>query len=378
MENNDDLFLENIGGQPQLLSAALGASISGTIIVDWLQQDNPIVYCNKAFEDMTGYNHDEIIGRNCRFLQGENRGQVGRYKLKEAFAKENECHVELVNYRKDGTAFYNELYVAPIRNHAGVVTHYIGVQNDITIRKQQEISLLLELSNSKKLQQQKDEFTSLASHELRTPLTSLRATLQLMNRIIREDQVENERLAALSTNAERHTKKLNRLVDDLLLTTVLTHEQLVLNKTTFTVADLVESCCAQIAVNGTHTIHTAGDLNLKVHADQYKIDQVMINLLDNAVKHVPESKDILLDVGHTGNSIKIAVTDKGRGIAAEQLPEIFLRYKKVSYDPANQSGLGLGLFICSEIVKGHGGEIGVESKTGEGSRFWFTLPDMLN
>ena len=371
MNNSGAAVIENIEGHIQLLSAALSASISGIIITDYQQRDNPIIFCNRAFEQMTGYTAGEVLGKNCRFLQGEDKEQIGRYKLKEALSAKKECYVELVNYRKDRTIFYNELYLAPIKDNMGIVTHYIGIQNDITVRKQKEISLQLEL----KLQQQKDEFTNLASHELRTPITSLRATIQLMNRIIQNEPIPNDPLVTLSNNAERYTKKLSLLVDDLLVTTVLTNEELVLNKTAFIFSEVTEGCCHHVLMNGTHHIRKTGDPFMEVYGDQHKLDQVMINLIDNAVKFAPQSKEIIVGAERTRNLVKVSVTDKGIGVTKEQLPYIFLRYKKADHNLANQSGFGLGLFICSEIVRSHGGEMGVESEPGKGSTFWFTLPD---
>ncbi|MET4014234.1 PAS domain S-box-containing protein [Mucilaginibacter sp. UYP25] len=371
MDDKNTSLINGIEGQGQLLIAALSASISGIVITDWLQTDNPIIFCNSAFEEMTGFSQEEILGRNCRFLQGENREQIGRFKLQEALSAGIECHVELANYRKDGTLFYNELYIAPIKNHNEIVTHYIGIQNDITVRKQKEISLELEL----KLQKQKDEFTNLASHELRTPITSLRATLQLINRIIKEKQIEDERLIELAQNAERHTKKLGSLVDDLLITTVLPNEELALNKTVFSFLEVIDGCCNHISMNGTHIVEKAGDMTLKICADQHKIDQVMINLLNNAIKFAPKSKNIIIGVEQINSFIKISVTDKGIGIAEKNIASIFERFKKVDNGQHSQSGLGMGLYVCSEIIKRHGGKIGVESVLGQGSSFWFTLPE---
>jgi PAS domain S-box-containing protein len=371
MEFSNTSLLNNIEGQSQLLIAAIGASISGIIITDSQQEDNPIIFCNKAFEEMTGYNQAEIIGRNCRFLQAENREQIGRFKLQEALKSETECHVELANYRKDGTMFFNELYIAPVRNNEGLVTHYIGVQNNITLRKQKEISLALEL----RLQKQKDEFTSLASHELRTPITSLRATLQLMNRILNEKQIEDERIAQLAKSAERHTKRLNSLIDDLLITTILTNEDLALDKTSFRFSEVIEACCSHILINGSHNIDQQGDMSITIFADRHKIDQVMVHLLNNAIKFAPGSKNITIGIEQLNNNVKVSVTDKGIGISEKDISTIYKRFKKVGHERYHQSGFGMGLYICSEIIHRHGGQIGVESTIGKGSTFWFTVPN---
>lgn len=373
--NDRNAVLANIDGQSQLLIAALNTSISGVIITDCLQPDNPVIYCNKAFEEMTGYLQEEILGKNCRLLQGEDREQLGRYKIQEAIAQGMDCHVELANYRKDGTVFFNELYLGPVKNSLGTVTHYIGIQNDITLRRLKETSMQLELSNSKKLQQQKDEFTSVASHELKTPITSLKATLQLMNQIIGNEPPANDRLIQLSKNAERHTHKLTHLVDDLLSSTKIIKGELALNKSKFPLTDVIAGCCTHVSLNGKHRVKNIGDHAIEVFADQHKIDQVLINLVNNAVKYAPKSEEIEIAVERMQKQVKISVKDYGCGISENELPLVFSRYYQTGKEEIHISGLGLGLYISSEIIRRHGGEMGVESKPGKGSTFWFTIPE---
>lgn len=129
---------------------ALNSARSGIIITDNRQPDNPIIYCNKAFEDISGYSHNEIIGHNCRFLQAQDRGQQERQLIKHAVKNGQECKVEIRNYRKNGTLFWNELIISPVKDENGEVTHFIGVQNDITDRKKTENELREEKSSVEK------------------------------------------------------------------------------------------------------------------------------------------------------------------------------------------------------------------------------------
>jgi len=137
-------ILGNEPGSLKLLKAALDSSISGIIITDNRLNDNPIIYCNKAFEQLSGYQRAEVIGRNCRFLQGKERDQEARQAIREAVLEGKSVTVELRNYRKDGTLFWNELYISPINGEDGKVTHFIGVQNDVTRRKNAEENLVFE------------------------------------------------------------------------------------------------------------------------------------------------------------------------------------------------------------------------------------------
>ncbi|KAF0103832.1 MAG: PAS/PAC sensor-containing diguanylate cyclase/phosphodiesterase [bacterium] len=126
----------------RLAQRALEASGNGIVITDCRQPDNPIVYVNPAFERITGYSAAEALGRNCRFLHGEDHSQAGTRALGEAVANTREAKVVVRNYRKDGRLFWNELLIAPVRAEDGSVTHFVGVQNDISEQKQAEESLL--------------------------------------------------------------------------------------------------------------------------------------------------------------------------------------------------------------------------------------------
>ncbi len=119
-------------------SEALQAAGNGIVISDALQNDHPIIYFNPAFQELTGYSSEEILGKNCRFLQSEDKDQNSINKIREAVKKGMSCQVTLRNYKKDGTLFWNELYINPIKNREGLITHYIGIQNDITKRKNAE------------------------------------------------------------------------------------------------------------------------------------------------------------------------------------------------------------------------------------------------
>ena len=121
-----------------LRSEALQSAGNGIIISDASVPDNPIIYFNHAFQELTGYDSDEILGRNCRFLQSDDRDQDGISKMREAIKKGESCQVILRNYKKDGTLFWNDLSVTPIKDDNGLITHYIGIQNDITKRRQAE------------------------------------------------------------------------------------------------------------------------------------------------------------------------------------------------------------------------------------------------
>lgn len=125
-----------VSADSPLLQQAFQLSVIGTVIADALQDDYPIVYVNPAFERLTGYGAAETLGRNCRFLQGEDRDQPEVQELRDALREDQAVNVTLRNYRKDGSLFYNEVTLSPLRDEAGQVTHYVGYQNDVTAREE--------------------------------------------------------------------------------------------------------------------------------------------------------------------------------------------------------------------------------------------------
>jgi|GEM_PF-128608 len=121
-----------------LMERAIAASSNGIAIADAIDPHNPIIYANPAFERITGYSATEVIGRNCRFLQGTDTAQPGLDQLRAAIREGKECHTVLRNYRKDGSLFWNEFYISPVFSLQGYLTHFIGIQTDISERKQLE------------------------------------------------------------------------------------------------------------------------------------------------------------------------------------------------------------------------------------------------
>ena len=132
---------------PQVLTAILDECVNGVTLADPDLDDCPIIYANKAFERLTGYSHDDIVGLNCRFLQGEDRDQEARYKIKEGMKKNEVIAVTLRNYKKDGTLFHNHLKITPLLDNKGRVLYFLGVQYDISyqVNAENEINRLSDL-----------------------------------------------------------------------------------------------------------------------------------------------------------------------------------------------------------------------------------------
>ena len=259
--------------------------------------------------------------------------------------------------RKDGEFRWHLIRIRPIRNEADSIVQWIGTGTDI-----QDLKLL---------QDQKDDFISIASHELKTPVTSLKASLQIM------DKMKNNPGASFPKfieQANRSVEKISDLIEDLLNASKANESQLHIVKKAFNVSGMLNGCCNHVRQSGKHELIFQGDEKLEVTADEHRIDQVVANFVNNAVKYASGSSNIYLIAEQLEDRVKISVKDEGPGIDPEKIPYLFSKYYRAEYTGAQYSGLGLGLYISAEIVRRHGGEIGVDSVLGKGSIFWFTLP----
>jgi len=246
-----------------------------------------------------------------------------------------------------------------------------NVYYDVEGKPSRILGIVLDVTDQKNLEKRKDDFISIASHELKTPVTTLKASLQVLYKM--KDN-PTEKFPRLLEQSIRSMHKISTLIEELLNVNRIKEAELPLHKSIFTISELLNGSCNHISLTGKHDLVITGDKELKAFADERAIDQVVVNLVNNAVKYAPDSRIIELDVEQNSDMAKISVKDNGPGIPAEKLPYLFNRYYQVNSSGYISSGLGLGLFISSEIVKRHGGEIGVESELGKGSTFWFTIP----
>lgn len=258
--------------------------------------------------------------------------------------------------RHDGKYKWHLGRAHALRNEKGTIEMWIGTHADI--------------HDQKNAMEKKDEFIGLASHELKTPLTSVKAYLQLLDRNL--EQNENR---IYVDKANKHIQKLQDLISDLLDVSKIQAGKLELSKSEFDfdvfITESIESF-QHTAVR--HTITRTGEVNRSVVADRHRIEQVLINLLSNAIKYSPKSDKILVHVSSGESFVKVSITDFGIGISKNNLSNIFNKFYRVENVSKYFEGLGIGLFISSEIIRRHKGTMGVESEEGKGSTFYFTLP----
>jgi two-component system CheB/CheR fusion protein len=174
--------------------------------------------------------------------------------------------------------------------------------------------------------------------------------------------------------ANEQVDKLTTLVENLLDVTKIQAGKMAFNKSEFDMSELIDECVYHIQNLSRNLIHIDRNEAVYVFADQNRIEQVIMNLLSNAVKYSPDSTEIVLNSYEQDGVLKVEIKDQGIGIAEENLPYVFDRFFRGINSSEKFSGLGLGLYISADIIRRHGGKVGVDSSLGNGSTFWFTIP----
>lgn len=338
------------------LEIALDASKLGSTEVDLTTGK---MQCNDQFKYNFGFMPEEEFNYTDLFeaMLPEYRPKI-KSLVQEAIRTNGIYKAEYPVKWKDGSIHWIQAHGRPRYNENGVADRMVGMTSDITEKKHAE--------------QRKDDFLSVASHELKTPLTAVKASIQLLNRI--KDRPFSEIHNRLIEQSDKEIGKMHMLIDDLLNMSRLGQDQLMLEYGYFNLYEMLSKSCSHVRLENKYKLIVQGDENLEIYADEHRIEQVVVNLVNNAVKYAKESEEIHISIERLEKDIKISVRDFGSGISESVIPHLFDRYYRVEYMSKSYSGLGLGLYICSEIVKKHSGKIGVESKLGEGSTFWFTIP----
>ncbi|MEP6616193.1 MAG: PAS domain S-box protein [Ginsengibacter sp.] len=349
--------------------AAIVESSDDAIISKTLQ--GIITSWNSAAIRIFGYNDEEIIGKPINILIPAGKQDEEREIISKIKAGERIDHFETVRSRKDGSEINISLTVSPIKNDRGEIIGASKIARDITNRVKIDKQLKEYADQLKELNNYKDDFMAMASHELKTPLTVIKANLQLL-----ELRLEDDPNHTFINNTMKQVNKLGNLISDLFDVTKIQAGQLQLNLTEFDLNDLVAETIGNIAhTSNSHTIQSnIQKEDVKIKADYLRLEQVLINLLTNAIKYSPSADQVILTTNVENKNVVVSVKDFGIGIPNQDLEKVFTRFFRVKGLASTFSGSGIGLYISSEIVKHHGGKMWVESEENVGSIFYFSIP----
>jgi PAS domain S-box-containing protein len=333
--------------------AIIGKTLDGTII-SW----------NPGAERIYGYRAEEVIGRPISVLVPPDHSDELPPIFERLRNGKRIDHYQTTRVRKDGQRITVSVTISPVRDEQGQIVGASAVARDITAQQQ----------TIKEAMRLREEFISIAAHELRTPLATVYARLQLAERRLLRPDVDLEAALRDVVLVRQSTDRLRILLDRLLDISRISSGRLELEKADTDLADMVRTVSAAFAETSGHEIVIrAPDDSAVTRAafDAVRIDEVLTNLLDNALKYGGLNGSIEVDVLADGDHVSFAVRDHGPGIAPDQRERIFQPFER---GDAKTPGVGLGLHVAREIVLLHGGRIAVEAPEGGGARFVVTLP----
>lgn len=360
----------------QLRGRAIQAVSQGILITDSNQPDDPIIYASPGFERITGYSAQEVLGRNCRFLQGEQTAPETLAVLREAVREGRECSVEILNYRKDGTEFWNALFVTPVRDEDHRLAYFVGVQADVTDRRALEQAF----HQSQKMEAV-GQLAGGVAHDFNNLLTIISGYSEILLSKLDANDPLRESVNAISeagTLAASLTRQLLAFSRKAVLDTKVLDLNEVVHETKKMLRRLI----------GEDILLTAllDPKISRVKLDPSQLDQVLMNLSVNARDAMPRGGKLTLETKNVefseddchhhvdvpaGRYVMLAVSDSGSGMASDVTSHIFEPFyttKEVGV------GTGLGLAVVHGIVTQSGGYIEVFSEPNLGTTFKLYFP----
>lgn len=363
-----------------LETLVLGAS-DGIVITDAGDAREPfprIVYVNEGFTRLTGYSQAEMIGRSPRMLQGPDTDPATVAEIGRAIAERRKIRCELLNYAKDGSAYWVECDIHPILTATGACTHFIAIERDVTDRKRLESALMVAKEQAEAANMAKSQFLMTMSHELRTPLNAILGFSELLGREVFGPLGHaryREHVAAIHESGQR----LFGLVADLLDVAAIDTGALDLARAPVAVAkviaDVLRAATPLAADKGIRLCSDiAPDLPV-ITGDARRLRQALGNLLSNGIKFTAGPGRVDIAAWAEREMAVIEITDEGMGMAPDLLRRIEAPF--VHAEPSatkTQGGCGTGLYIARAIIAAHGGRVTIESQPGRGTTVRLQLP----
>jgi signal transduction histidine kinase len=238
--------------------------------------------------------------------------------------------------------------------------------------KKRILLLFHDITREKESAQQREDLINFVSHELRNPLANLALVVELLPDVLKNNN-EDEATDYLE-KAKANMRRLKQVISELHDATRAGTGHLSIQKSSFDLSAMIREAIDTVKMlYPRHQVIFSSEMDHTLYADRFRLIQVLNNYLTNAMKYSEGSGKILVDVLHANNKITVSVTDYGPGIPADQLPYVFHKYYR-GRSTVKIDGLGLGLYVCSEIILAHGGEVWATSEEGQGSTFYFSVP----
>jgi PAS domain S-box-containing protein len=326
----------------------------------WMTDEKGIrEFVSKKWEDYTGIPPQMIDEKWASIVHPEDFENISNLWMKSVATGEV-YKGELRMKNKAGQYRWHSVIGEPIFDNENRIVKWVGAFTDIHFMKREQI--------------RKDAFLSMASHELKTPVTTIKAYSEIAEIML--EQKGDVQTLAIQKKLGRQVNKLATLIKDLLDNIRVEKGKLIYTESFYNFNNLVQEIVDDMQkINPDHKIQFQGGEKVKVFGDADKIGQVLNNLITNAVKYSPGTEEIIINTELQKDGVQLSVKDFGIGISDEDQPHVFEQFYRVNGDSQSTfPGMGVGLYICEEIVKRQGGKIWVESAIGNGSTFYVWLP----
>ncbi len=358
------------------LSRAVEQTPAGVAITD---RAGVIEYVNPAFERLTGYSRDEAIGQNPRILKSGKTPRSVYTEMWSAIVQGETWQGQILNRRKDGSEYWEQMLLSPVRDAAGATSHYIAIKEDVTERRRIAEELEAARDAAEQANRAKSTFLATMSHEIRTPMNAIVGMSHLLERTalspVQTDYVASIRAAS---------RRLLGLISDVLDFSKIEAGRVELESVPFQLDDVLEEVVALTAVTADAkglelALVRAPEVPEPLHGDPLRLGQVLTNLMSNAVKFTERGRVSIEvqveDLAEERAMLRFEVADTGIGITPEQQAHLFRPFSQAdSSTTRRHGGTGLGLAISRRFVELMGGSVTLHSAAGEGSTFTVVLP----
>lgn len=369
MENQQS-FMQELETQVDLFKNVLDQLREGVVITDPLKEDNPIVYTNRAFTNISGYALSEIYGKNCRFLNEKNREQPELDIVREAIKSGTSCNVRVRNTRKDGTSFINRLVVSPIFDPDGQLVNFAGIQSDVTSEVEKEEKL----RHQEKLASL-GEVSANIGHEINNPLTVVIGSSKKLEGELLEKGYMSSELGEWFERLNVATQRMRHIVDSLRVYSRADqgagkkNAPFSVNQATEQTLFLIKDQFTSLGIDLKIQLSAEDTL---IHGTEGYFQQILLNLLANsrdAVAHV-KYPTISIRSSKKANRARVDIIDNGPGIPPESRKKVFEPYYTTK--PSGK-GTGLGLSLTKKLAKDLGGNVLIKD-TDQGTHFELDFP----
>ena len=367
---NIGMFLDRRKSEEEFrkLGAAIG-QLDEMVVITGL--DGRIEYANAAVAAVTGYSPQELIGANPRVFKSGMHDESYYASIWQAVARGERWNGRIINKRKNGELYDEEMTISPMRSPSGAITHFAAIKRDVTGKVKAERELRAAKEKAEEATALKDKFVSLVAHDLRSPLAS---ALGFINLARGKKAGEGEFLERSSTVLSG----MLGMIDELLDLTMLQAGKI---QPKWEKLDIMALAAGLLAENGAAAAQKGISVASHIPAgfaamgDRRLVYEAMRNIFTNAIKFTPAGGTVSFHAGETEEASLISIRDTGVGIKQEMAADLFRHdVKTTSRGTGGEKGSGLGLPLSYEIIKAHGGDITVITTPGKGSQFTISLP----